>query len=310
MEFRIFTEPQQGASYEAQLAMAQRAERLGFDAYFRSDHFLRMGGGDALPGPTDSWVTLAGLARDTSTIRLGTLVTSATFRHPGMLAVSVAEVDAMSSGRVELGLGAGWFTEEHAAYGVPFPATKERFDDLEEQLAVITGLWSTPVGQRFSHAGAKWPVTDSPALPKPVQQPHPPVIIGGWGVKRTPALAARYAAEFNLAFPPLDRIADAFGVVRRACEAQGRDPASLRYTAALTVCCGSDDAEVARREAAINVGFGTLSETAIVGTPARCIDRIRAYAEQGVEHFYLQVLDLSDLDHLDLIAAEVVPAFR
>jgi F420-dependent oxidoreductase-like protein len=309
MEFRIFTEPQQGASYADQLAAARRAEQLGFDAYFRSDHFLHFLG-DGLPGPTDSWVTLAGLARETSTIRLGTLVTSATFRHPGVLAISVAEVDAMSGGRVELGLGAGWFDREHAAYGVPFPSTKQRFDDLEEQLAVITGLWSTPVGERFSHAGARWPVTDSPALPKPVQQPHPPVIVGGWGTTRTPALAARYATEFNAPFPPLDTVADVYAVVRRACEAHGRDPATMRYTAAMTVCCGADDAEVARREAAISKVFGGLSESAVAGTPAQCVDRLGAYASAGVEHFYLQVLDLSDLEHLDLIAAEVVPALR
>jgi alkanesulfonate monooxygenase len=309
MEFRIFTEPQQGVSYDTQLAAAQRAEQLGFDAYFRSDHLLHFLG-DGLPGPTDSWVTLAGLARETSTIRLGTLVTSATFRHPGPLAIAVAQVDAMSGGRVELGLGAGWFEQEHQAYGVPFPSTKQRFDDLEEQLAIVTGLWSTPVGERFSHGGAKWPVRDSPALPKPVQQPHPPVIVGGWGTTRTPALAARYAAEFNIPFPPLDKVADTYAVVRRACEAIGRDPGTLRYTAAMTVCCGADEAELARREAAIAKVFGGLSETAIAGMPARCIDTIRAYADQGVEHVYLQVLDLSDLDHLDLIAAEVVPAFR
>ncbi len=232
MEFRIFTEPQQGVSYDDQLAAAQRSEQLGFDAYFRSDHFLNFMG-DGLPGPTDSWVTLAGLARETSTIRLGTLVTSATFRHPGPLAIAVAQVDAMSGGRIELGLGAGWFDGEHAAYGIPFPPTKQRFDDLEEQLAVITGLWTTPVGERFSHPGAKWPVTDSPALPKPAQRPHPPIIVGGWGKQRTPALAARYAAEFNVPFPPLDTIADAYragapglrgrrAATRRACGARRR----------------------------------------------------------------------------------------
>ena len=148
MELRIFTEPQQGASYEQLLRMAQAAERAGFAAFFRSDHFLRMGPGDPLPGPTESWVTLAGLARETSRIRLGTLVTSATFRFPGILAVQAAQVDVMSGGRVELGLGTGWFEEEHRAYGVPFPPLGERFDRLEEQLAIITGMWTAPVSVR------------------------------------------------------------------------------------------------------------------------------------------------------------------
>jgi F420-dependent oxidoreductase-like protein len=309
MEFRIFTEPQQGASYDDQLAVAQRSEQLGFDAYFRSDHFIAFSG-DGLPGPTDSWVTLAGLARETSTIRLGTLVTSATFRHPGPLAIAVAQVDAMSGGRVELGLGAGWNADEHRAYGIPFPETKQRFDDLEEQLAVVTGLWSTPEGERFSHAGAKWPVEGSPALPKPVQRPHPPIIVGGWGAKRTPALAARYAHEFNIPFATVDQVADQFAVVRRACETAGRDPATMRFSAAMTVCCGADDAEIARREAAIVAAFGGLAESAVRGTPAACVERLAAYAAVGVERCYLQVLDLSDLDHLDLIAAEVVPPLR
>jgi F420-dependent oxidoreductase-like protein len=310
MELRIFTEPQQGATYGDQLAVAQAAERLGFDAYFRSDHFLRMGDGSGEPGPTDSWVTLAGLARETSRIRLGTLVTSATFRHPGPLAIAVAEVDEMSGGRVELGLGAGWFTEEHEAYGVPFPPTGERFDALEEQLAVITGLWTTPPGERFDHDGARWPVRSSPALPKPVQRPHPPIIIGGWGSRRTPGLAARYAAEFNLPFPPLDAVSGQYARVRAACEAQGRDPATLRYSAALVVCCGADDAEVRRRAAAIGREPDELRSNGVAGTPTECVERVRAFAERGVEHVYLQVLDLSDLDHLELLAAEVAPALR
>src|SRR5271170_8030422 len=154
MLLRIFTEPQQGASYDQLLAVAGTAEDQGFDAFFRSDHFLAMGGGDGLPGPTDAWVTLAGLARDTTRIRLGTLVTSATFRLPGPLAVSVAEVDAMSGGRVELGLGSGWFEREHLAYGIPFGTRGERFDRLEEQLAIVAGLWATPPGESFSFEGA------------------------------------------------------------------------------------------------------------------------------------------------------------
>src|SRR5918997_757879 len=199
---RIFTEPQQGATYDDLLAVARETEALGFDAFFRSDHYLTMNPGLGEPGPSDAWVTLAGLARETSRIRLGTLVTSATFRLPGPLAIAVAQVDAMSGGRVELGLGTGWFEQEHAAYGIPFPPLGERFDRLEEQLAIVTGLWETPPGERFSFDGPPSRLPASPALPKPVQSPRPPVIIGGWGKARTPALAARYANEVNRPVPP------------------------------------------------------------------------------------------------------------
>jgi F420-dependent oxidoreductase-like protein len=307
---RIFIEPQQGASYESQLAVAQEAEALGFDAFFRSDHYLHMGGDpagpQALPGPTDSWVTLGALGRETSRIRLGMLVTSATFRLPGPLAISVAQVDAMSGGRVELGLGAGWFEAEHRACGIPFPSVRERFERLEEQLAVVTGLWATPVGERFSFDGRHYQLTDSPALPKPVQQPGPPVIVGGTGQRRTPALAARYAAEANVAFVPLPTFVEAVKRFGEACRTNGRDPATLICSAALTVCCGADEAEYRRRAAAI--GRDKLRESgAAAGTPAEVAARITSFRDAGAARVYLQVLDLDDLDHLRLIAAEVAP---
>ena len=307
MDLRIFTEPQQGASYDDQLAVARRTEDCGFSAFFRSDHYLAMGGGDGLPGPTDSWVTLAGLARETSTIRLGTLVTSATFRHPSALAVSVAQVDVMSGGRVDLGLGAGWFEAEHTAYGLPFPGTRERFDRLDEQLAVITGMWRTPVGETFSYDGDHYVVADSPALPKPVTPNGPPIIVGGHGKRRTPRLAARYAAEFNVGFSSADVVGDRFVRVREACDTARRDPDELVYSAALTVCCGRDDAEVRRRAEAIGREVDELRESGVVGTPGECGETIGRYASIGTERVYLQVLDLHDLDHLDLIAAEVMP---
>jgi len=306
MELRIFTEPQQGATYDDLLAVALEAERLGFGAFFRSDHYLAMGT-DGLPGPTDAWVTLAGLARDTSTIRLGTLMTSATFRLPGPLAISVANVDQMSGGRVELGIGAGWFTEEHTAYGIPFPDTRERFDRLEEQLAVITGLWGSEGG--FSHEGRYYRVTDSPALPKPVQD-HPPVIIGGKGARRTPALAARYADEFNLPFVDQEFTETQFARVRRACEEQGRDPGELVYSNALVVCVGADEAEVERRAKAIGREPAELRQNGLAGTPDEVLDRLGQYAARGTQRVYLQVLDLADLDHLRLIAADVLPQAR
>ena len=305
MQLRIFTEPQQGASYDQLLAVATLAEELGFDAFFRSDHYLTMGG-DGLPGPSDAWTTLAGLARDTSTIRLGTLMTSATFRHPGPLAISVAGVDQMSGGRVELGIGAGWFEAEHTAYGIPFPSTGERFDRFEEQLAVITGLWATPAGERFTFEGEHYRLTDSPALPKPVQA-KPPVLIGGLGKRRTPELAARYADEFNLPFVDEATTATQFARVRAACEAQGRDPETLTWSNALVLCVGADEAEVQRRAAAIGREPDELRANGLAGTPGEVVDKIGRYAELGAQRVYLQLLDLADLDHLRLVAAEVLP---
>jgi len=307
VELRIFTEPQQGASYEDLLAVARTAERLGYGAFFRSDHYLAMNV-EGLPGPTDAWITLAGLARDTSTIRLGTLVTSATFRHPGPLAITVAQVDAMSGGRVEFGLGSGWFEDEHRAYGIPFPPLKERFDLLEDSLAVITGLWDTPIGDTFSYDGKHVRIEDSPALPKPVQSPHPPIVMGGAGKKRTPALVAKYANEFNVPFKSVDETADLFARVGEACRAVQRDPAELTYSNALVVCCGRDDAEIARRADRIGRDVAELRENGLAGTPAELVDKIRRYAEIGTQRIYLQVLDLADLEHLELIADEVMPA--
>jgi F420-dependent oxidoreductase-like protein len=304
---RIFTEPQQGATYHQQLAVARTAEELGFDAFFRSDHYLRMGDGDPGPGPTDTLVTLAGLARETSSIRLGALVASSTFRLPGPLAVSVAQIDAMSAGRVELGLGTGWFDDEHRAYGIPFPPLRERFDRLEEQLEIATGLWTTPVGDRYSFTGQHYRLEDSPALPKPVQQPHPPLIIGGYGATRTPALAARFASEFNLAFPPLDAYRDAVARVREASEEAGRDPGSLRTSVALVVCCGSDQQEYERRAGAIGRAPDELRANGAAGLPSEVVETLVAYGDAGAQTVYLQVLDLEDLEHLGLLAAEVMP---
>ncbi len=310
MELRIFTEPQQGADYGRLLTVARATEQLGFDAFFRSDHYMSMGDGDGLPGPTDAWLTLAGLALQTSRIRLGTLMSPVTFRYPGPLAISVAQVDEMSGGRVELGLGTGWFEPEHTAYGIPFPPVGERFDRLEEQLAILTGLWETPVGQRFSFAGKFYPVTDSPALPKPVQRPRPPILIGGRGPRRTPQLAARYADEFNVAFVSVEQTAAVFGRVREACQAAGRDPGSLVYSAGQTVCCGRDEAELARRAEAIGWDLATQRAEGLVGTPDEIVERIGAFTELGATRIYLQVLDLHDLDHLELIASEVMPQVR
>ena len=309
MKFRIFTEPQQGADYQALRSVALAAEELGFDAFFRSDHYLKMGGVSGLPGPTDSWATLAGLAIETSRIRLGTLVTAATFRLPGPLAITVAQVDQMSGGRVELGLGTGWFEAEHAAYGIPFPSLGERFERLEEQLTIITGLWGTPEGETFSFDGAHYRVSDSPGLPKPAQRPRPPVLLGGGGARRTPRLAARFADEFNVPFHSVADSAAGFARVREACEAAGRYPASMTYSVAQTVCCGKDEAEFRRRAAAIGREPPEAREHGVGGTPGEVAAKIAEFAEAGAERVYLQVLDLGDLDHLALIASDVVPQF-
>lgn len=302
MDLRIFTEPQQGASYDTLLTVAKATVDLGFDAFFRSDHYLRMGGGDGLPGPTDAWITLAGLARETERIRLGTLMTAGTFRLPGVLAIQVAQVDQMSGGRVELGLGAGWFEEEHKAYGIPFP--REKFARLEEQLAIVTGLWATETGKTFDFQGEYYRLSESPALPKPAQAKIP-VLIGGLGATRTPRLAARYADEFNVPFASLEDSERQFGRVRAAAQEAGRDAGDITYSNALVVCVGRNDQEVARRAAAIGREVDELKANGLAGSPAEVVDKLGRYAGIGSSRVYLQILDLSDLDHLELISSQV-----
>lgn len=301
MQLRVFTEPQQGATYDELLRVAQASEELGFDAFFRSDHYLTIGG-DGGVGSTDAWLTLAGLARETSRIRLGTLVTPATFRLPGPLAISVAQVDQMSGGRVELGLGTGWYDGEHTAYGIPFPPMGERFELLEEQLQVVRGLWAAE--GPFSFSGKHYTLVDSPALPKPVQRPGPPIVMGGFGARRTPRLAATYAEEYNVPFHPVGETRAAFDRVREACAVTGR---SIVLSAAQTLCVGRDDREVARRAAAISQDPVALRERALGGTVAEVVDRLGRFAEAGATRVYLQTFDLADLDHLALVAQEVAP---
>ena len=308
MQLRIFTEPQQGASYDQLLAVARLAEELGFDAFFRSDHYLRMGEGSGLPGPSDAWITLAGLARDTQRIRLGTLVTPITFRHPGPLAISVANVDAMSGGRVELGIGAGWFDDEHHAYAHPVPAAGRALRAARGAAAIITGLWSTPEGEMFSYDGKHHSVLASPALPKPVQSPLP-IIIGGMGPKRTPRLAARYASEFNHTFAPPDAIAAGTERVRQACEASRPRPGHDDVLDRAVACVGADDAEVERRAEEIGQPVEHLRANSVAGTLDQARERLAFYADQGLERVYLQVLDLDDLDHVRLLA-ELLPSQR
>lgn len=305
MELRIFTEPQQGATYDQLLASAQLAEERGFGAWFRSDHYSRLGPGDRGAGPTDSWVTLGALARETRTIRLGTLVTSGTFRLPGPLAIQVNQVDQMSGGRIELGLGTGWNDEEHRHHGIPFPPLKERFARLEEQLEILHGLWNTPPGETFTFEGTYYALEDNPALPKPEQPGGPPVIIGGLGLERTPALAARYAAEFNSSFAPIEYFQLQVDAVRSACDAIGRDPDDLVLSAAQVVCIAENDRDLAYRAGRIGKPVAELREEALCGSPAEVLEKIADWAEAGATRLYLQTIDIDDLDHVRLIDEEV-----
>ncbi|MDH6118593.1 F420-dependent oxidoreductase-like protein [Kitasatospora sp. GAS204A] len=305
MQLRIFIEPQQGASYAAQLAVARISEDLGFEGFFRSDHYLSMGAVSGLPGPTDSWLTLAAIARETSSIRIGTLMSAATLRPPGVLALQVAQVDEMSGGRVELGLGTGWYEAEHRAVGLPFPA--RRFDILEEQLRIITGLWTTPAGELFDFAGEHHTLSGNPALPRPVQRPHPPLLVGGKGPRRTPALAARYADEYNIGFVRAEEARLQYQRTRAACEAIGRDPEELCYSVALPVCAATTEAQLADRADRLGRGVAELRATGLAGSPAELVDRIGEYARAGAQRLYLQLLDLEDWDQLELLAHHVMP---
>ncbi|MFG6444209.1 LLM class F420-dependent oxidoreductase [Microbacterium sp. P07] len=306
MEYCLFTEPQEGFDYDDQLAFALAAERLGFDAYFRSDHYLRMADGDPGPGGTDAWTTLAGLARETSTIRLGTLVSSATHRVPGVLAVQVAQVDRMSGGRVEFGLGTGWFEREHRAYGIPFP--EKRFGLFEEQLEIITGLWATPVGGRFDFAGEHYTVDDSPALPKPVQS-RMPVIVGGGGKSRTPAIAARFATEFNIGFTDEESVAQKFAGVRGACERIGRDPETLKLSVAVPTLAGATESDLGRRAEKVGRSLDDFRATAgnVAGGRDEIVAKVDRLRALGAQRVYLQLLDIRDLDQVEFLGTEVLP---
>jgi alkanesulfonate monooxygenase SsuD/methylene tetrahydromethanopterin reductase-like flavin-dependent oxidoreductase (luciferase family) len=307
MGLRIFTEPQFGASYDQLLAVALTAEECGFDAFFRSDHYLTMGSASALPGYTDAWITLAGLARETSSLRLGTLVSPVTFRAVGTFVVIATQVDQMSGGRVEVGVGAGWYEPEHLAYGLPFPPVSARYDSLEDQLAILHGVWSSPLLTTFEYNGRTCSVSLDADTLRPVQQPHPPIVLGGAGGPRSARLAARFADEYNTSFR---RVADTRRVhdaVRSICERDGRDPSTMVWSAGQVVCCGRTEAEIARRAAAIGHDPAELRENGLAGTPDEVLAKLGRFAEAGVDRFYLQVLDLSDLDHLRFIAEAVLP---
>ncbi len=278
-----------------------------------SDHVLAMFGQDGLPGPSESMASLAALAAEVPDIRFGTLVTAATFRHPSMLAIAAATIDDISGGRIDLGLGTGWYEAEHRAYGLDFGSSfGERFDRLTEQLEILTGLWATRIGETFDYVGAHYRLSGAPGLPKPAQRdgsghPKVPLILGGSGPKRTPALAARFADDYNVGFSDVAATAAGHDRVRAACVKIDRDPTELVYSAAQVVCCGRTREELERRASAIGRSLDDLSANTITGSPAEILDKLGTFADAGTQRFYLQVLDLADLDHIALLGDEVRP---
>ena len=303
MRLRVLLEPHHGASYDQILALARATEESGFDAFFRSDHYQGIDPDDARYRPTDSWTTLAGLAVQTDRVRLGTLMTASTYRRPGPLAITVATVDAMSGGRAELGIGAAWIEQEHRYLGIPFPPLGERFDRLGEQLEIITGLWATPPGERFSFHGQHYRLEDCASVPRPARRP--PVIIGGAGPRRTPALAARFADEFNSGMP--DGLAERFANFRRICEQSGRDPAGVRLSTTLPVCCGPTRAAAARRAAALGEPGARMLAMGVTGTPGDILGRLAGLHAAGADTVYFHLYDVTDLDHVRLLGREVLP---
>jgi F420-dependent oxidoreductase-like protein len=310
MRFALMIEPQQGLTYAEQLAVAQHAESAGFEALFRSDHY------ESFPGPvdnptTDAWAVIAGLARETTRIHLGTLVSPITFRLPGNIAKVVATVDEMSGGRIELGLGTGWHESEHRRHGFPFPPISERADMLEEQLQIVRGLWTEPDGWSFS--GRHYSIDDALFRPKPV--PRPRILVGGGGTPRSMRIAARWADEFNLSSSTPQLARDKFAALTAACEVAGRDPASLTRSAMVGVLVGATAGELRGREKAVlaalgeDAGSGWLDERRqrwIYGTPDEARARIERYADAGVERMMLQDFVPRDLDMIDLLGGEIV----
>jgi F420-dependent oxidoreductase-like protein len=317
MRFALMTEPQQGLTYAEIRDVTRAAERAGFEAFFRSDHYASFPGEAGLP-TTDAWTTLAGLARETEQINLGVLVSPVTFRLPGNLAKVVSTVAEMSNGRVELGVGAGWNELEHQQHGLAFPPTGERFEMLEEELAILHGLWTEPDGWSFS--GHHWQVSDARFYPKPkapAGRRHPNILVGGDGGPRMARLVAEYADEFNLTSAAVSRATEAFARVRGACEKIGRDPAEVTYSAMTGVLVGRDEAEVQRRVGelmhAVGRGDGDADEWLadrrqrwVMGTPAQARERVAAFAAAGVERLMLQTFLPRDLEMVELLGEAVI----
>src|SRR6185437_13162937 len=306
MKLRVLMEPRHGATYDRIVAMAQATERAGFDAFFRSDHYMGIDSADPGYMPTDSWTSLGGLARETERVKLGTLMTAGTFRAPAVLAIAVATADQMSGGRIILGIGTGWYEREHAAFGIPFLTQGKRFDRLDEELQILIGLWTTPRGERFSFSGEYFQLDECANFPELVQRPRPEIVIGGTGPRRTPLLAARYADEFNSG--GLKGSAERFENVRRICEEVGRDPASLRMSATLPVACGASRDEARERMRRLGAPGERLLSGGVVGEPGDVVEELEQLAEAGCDTVYFHVFDIDDLEHIELLGREVLPA--
>lgn len=312
MQLCLMIEGQEGVTWPQWVALAQACEQHGIPAMFRSDHYLNLDGQHPERGSLDAWGTLCALAAVTSTLRLGTLVSPATFRHPSELAKLVVTADHASGGRVELGLGAGWHEREHEAYGFPFADVRTRVDVLEEQLQIVLGNWSE--SGPFSFDGEHYRLRDLDAQPKPVQRPHPPLIIGGSGGRRSVRLAARYADEYNTPFPTLDDVRARRDAVERACEEAGRDPLPLSVMTGLVV--GSDAGELRRRADRLGERIGMdgaqlVSDPPpawIVGTVDQAIERLAELRAAGVSRVMCQHLLHDDLDVVALIGERLAPA--
>lgn len=308
MEFRVFVEPQHGSTYRELRRVAKTAEDCGFGAFVCADHLANTTGPNTSNGPVDAWTTLAALSVETSTIRLGTMMSPVTFRLPGQLAVVCAQVDQMSGGRVELGLGAGWFAPEHTAYGIPFPRLASRFERLAEQLEILSTYWATPVGDTFSFVGEHYRLVECPALPRARQSSGPPLIVGGTGQRRTPLLAARFANEFNVPFPDMDLAIRQFSAVEKACDEVGRDPAAITRSVVLSGCVGADRARVDRMVDLLGGNIERIRASGLVGTPDEVVDTLGRWRERGgVDRVYVHLADLSDLRQLNLVGSRVLP---
>jgi F420-dependent oxidoreductase-like protein len=314
MRFALMAETQQGLSYVEQLELAQLAERLGFEAFFRSDHYRSFPGPDDQP-TTDAWAVLAGIARETTRIRLGTLVSPVTFRHPGSFAKLVTTVDEMSGGRVEVGVGAGWNEPEHRQLGLAFPEIVERADLMEDELAILHGLWEQPNGWSFD--GKKLRIEAASFNPKPVQRPHPPIIVGGEGRPRSLRLAARYADEYNMSSSGVEACARAFASLDEECLKIGRDPRSVTRSVMVGLLIGRDEAEFAGRVKAqlAMVGESEVDAAAwleargtrwITGTPNEARAMVSRFEAAGAQRIMFQ--DLLPRDHgmIELAARELM----
>jgi F420-dependent oxidoreductase-like protein len=272
VRLRILLEPHHGATYAQILALAQAAEEGGFDAFFRSDHYLGIDADDTTYQPTDSWTTLAGLAVQTDQVRLGTLVNASTFRLPGQLAVEVATVSQMSGGRAELGIGAAWYEREHKGLGVPFPPISERFERLEETLQICHQMWSDDDGP---YEGRHYQLAETICSPRPIQQPGPKILVGGSGERKTLRLVARYADGCNLFALDAAVVAHKLDVLNRHCEAEGRDPDSISRTIlAMQDPLGDVDAFLTSMEEYAKLGITLVEVMPLSPEPAAWVTQL------------------------------------